>query len=61
MPGCYITGQAAGVAAAMAVQNATDVHRVRILTLQAKLKEMGAYLPNFKGSEDTEPRVPSDA
>lgn len=47
MPGCYITGQAAGIAAAMTVQNGGDTRQVEVHTLQAKLKEMGAYLPNF--------------
>ena len=46
MPGCYITGQAAGVAAAMVVQAETDTRGIDIRALQAKLKAMGAYLPN---------------
>jgi ribulose 1,5-bisphosphate synthetase/thiazole synthase len=48
MPGCYITGQAAGVAAAMAVQARTDIRGIEIRELQRRLKAMGAYLPNFK-------------
>lgn len=48
MPGCYITGQAAGVAAAMASQSTCDIHNVDVADLQSKLKEMGAYLPNFR-------------
>ncbi len=50
MPGCYITGQAAGVAAAMAVQAGTDTRGVDVRKLQARLKRMGAYLPHFKDS-----------
>jgi hypothetical protein len=48
MPGCYITGQAAGVAAAMAAQAKTDTRGVAIGDLQKKLKAMGAFLPNFR-------------
>ncbi|MCJ7549707.1 MAG: FAD-dependent oxidoreductase, partial [Anaerolineae bacterium] len=46
MPGCYITGQAAGVAASIAASRETDVHAIDVKQLQAKLKTMGAYLPN---------------
>jgi len=51
MPGCYITGQAAGVAAAMAASAAAggaagDVRAVDVKALQARLAETGAYLPN---------------
>lgn len=49
MPGCYITGQAAGVAAALAVQAETDTRGIDVSELQARLKTMGAYLPNVKG------------
>lgn len=49
MPGCYITGQAAGVAAAMAVQADTDTRGIDVTQLQAKLKAMGGYLPTAKG------------
>ena len=46
IPACYLTGQAAGMAAALAVAGAGDVHRVDVKTLQGKLKDFGAYLPN---------------
>lgn len=46
MPGCYITGQAAGVAAAMAATQGADTRAISIRELQARLKTMGAYLPN---------------
>ncbi|HUW33589.1 MAG TPA: FAD-dependent oxidoreductase [Planctomycetota bacterium] len=46
MPGCYITGQAAGVAAAIAVDRKTGTRQVPITELQARLKKIGGYLPN---------------
>jgi len=46
MPGCYITGQAAGMAAAMAVEKNTSTRGVDIQELRKRLKEMGAFLPN---------------
>lgn len=46
MPGCYITGQAAGVAAAMAAETRTSVHEVSGADLQRRLISLGAYLPN---------------
>lgn len=45
MPGCFITGQACGVAASLATDG-EDVRKVDVLQLQKKLKELGAYLPN---------------
>ena len=46
IPACYLTGQAAGMAAALAVAGAGDVHGVDVKALQRKLKDFGAYLPN---------------
>lgn len=46
MAGCYITGQAAGVAAALTVGSGVSVHDVDRRVLQARLTAMGAYLPN---------------
>ena len=46
MPGCFITGQAAGMAAAMAVKEGVDVRGVDVKKLQKGLKKMGGYLPN---------------
>ncbi len=46
IPCCYITGQAAGIAAALAT-NGGDVHNIDVTALQEKLVEFGAYLPNF--------------
>jgi hypothetical protein len=46
MPGCYLTGQAAGMAAAIAAQRDCAVGAVPVNELQAKLIDFGAYLPN---------------
>ena len=46
IPACYLTGQAAGMAAALAASGTGDVHRVDVKALQGKLKDFGAYLPN---------------
>lgn len=45
MPGCFITGQAAGVAAALA-SDKQDTRSVRYADLAVALKKLGAYLPN---------------
>ena len=46
MPGCFITGQAAGVAAALAIEKRTDTRGFPVAELQARLKAAGAFLPN---------------
>ncbi len=46
IPGCSITGQAAGLAAAMTAAGAGDVHALDVKALQRRLKDFGAYLPN---------------
>ena len=46
MPGCFITGQAAGVAAALAIEKRTDTRGFPVTALQARLKAAGAFLPN---------------
>lgn len=46
MPGCFITGQAAGVAAAIAVEKNTNVRGFAVSELQQRLKKMGAFLPH---------------
>ena len=46
MPGCFITGQAAGAAAALAAVKDGDVRALDVKALQKRLKELGAYLPN---------------
>lgn len=45
MPGCFITGQAAGVAAALACDT-LDTGKISITELKDRLKKLGAYLPN---------------
>ncbi len=44
IPGCYITGQATGMAASMATGSVRDID---IRLLQAKLAAIGAFLPNL--------------
>ncbi|MCE5258659.1 MAG: FAD-dependent oxidoreductase [Chloroflexi bacterium] len=46
MPGCYITGQAAGIAAVLALECQADTRLVDTKELQRKLQALGAYLPN---------------
>ncbi len=49
MPGCYIMGQALGMAAGLAAQQPDgDVRSIDVKTLQKKLKAMGGFLPNCK-------------
>ena len=49
MPGCYITGQAAGAAAAVICgENEPDVHRADVAAIQQQLPRLGAYLPNAR-------------
>lgn len=48
MPGCYITGQAAGIAGALAAEKNTVIRNVPIYDIQKSLVDMGAYLPNFQ-------------
>ena len=47
MPGCYITGQAAGVAAAMMAEYDTHTRGIEVKELQQRLVALGAYLPNY--------------
>jgi hypothetical protein len=46
MPGCYITGQAAGMAAALAAEAVCSTRSLDIRALQGRLKSAGAFLPN---------------
>lgn len=48
MPGCYITGQACGMAASMAAKANDAVRDIDIGTLQDKLVAIGGWLPNRK-------------
>ena len=47
MPGCFVTGQAAGAAAALAKETG-DVRAVSYPLLAKALLTLGAYLPNCK-------------
>jgi len=49
MPGCYILGQAAGAAARLALENGGDLRGFEVARLQATLKKLGAFLPNYAG------------
>ncbi len=46
MPGCYITGQAAGAAAGLCIANGNMPHDVNVKQLQQTLLGLGMYLPN---------------
>ena len=49
MPGCYITGQAAGIAAAVVCDaHADNVHEVDVREVQKRLIAIGGYLPNYR-------------
>lgn len=49
MPSCYITGQAAGLAAAIAIEQKTHTRGFAVADLLRRLRGIGAYLPNFNG------------
>ena len=44
IPQCWLTGQAAGVAAALAVAEGVSVGDVDVAALQAELRRQGVYL-----------------
>ncbi|MGH2520312.1 MAG: FAD-dependent oxidoreductase, partial [Chloroflexota bacterium] len=44
IPQCWLTGQAAGVGAAMAVRGGTEPRAVDVRLVQAELRRQGAYL-----------------
>ena len=44
IPACYITGQAAGIAAALAADRAQSVHAVDVKDLRRRLVAFGAYI-----------------
>lgn len=48
MPGCYITGQAAGTAAAICALENVNVHDAPVKKIQKQLKKLGACLPNYQ-------------
>ena len=48
MPCCFITGQAAGVAAALCVEKGQTNREISDHELQGRLVNMGAFLPNYQ-------------
>lgn len=44
VPGCFATGQAAGTAAAMAVENNTELRKIDISALQSSLRRQGVFI-----------------
>jgi hypothetical protein len=46
MPGCYITGQAAGVAASQSAAQGKRPWDLDVKGIQRQLVKLGAYLPN---------------
>jgi len=48
---CLNTGEAAGIAAAMASGNDCDVHSINTVELRGKLKKYGAYLPDLENTQ----------
>ncbi|MBR0464641.1 MAG: FAD-dependent oxidoreductase [Clostridia bacterium] len=48
MPGCYITGQAAGVAAAQCAASGRAARDADVADIQRRLIALGQYLPNAK-------------
>jgi hypothetical protein len=48
MPGCFITGQAAGMAAAEAIDSNSSTHNIDVHCVQRRLKKISAFLPNYK-------------
>ena len=50
MPGAFLTGQAAGVAAAMAARDGSDVHALDVVELRRRLHALGAWLPSARAA-----------
>jgi hypothetical protein len=48
MPACFLTGQAAGMAASLAAARDLTTRQISVPELQAHLLKMGAYLPHAK-------------
>jgi hypothetical protein len=53
IPQCWLTGQAAGVAAAHAVASGSSVAEVDVSALQAELRRQGVYLQAELGADDS--------
>ncbi len=52
MSGCMITGQAAGMAASLAIEHGTHTRGIDVHELQGRLHAIGAYLPNYTAAID---------
>jgi hypothetical protein len=52
MPGCYITGQAAGVAAALAASSGARPRDLDATLIRNQLRKLGAYLPEYNKPEN---------
>jgi hypothetical protein len=52
MPGCYITGQACGVSAAIARGDGALPRQVATARLRRALKDMGGFLPDVPAAAD---------
>lgn len=48
MPCCFITGQAAAIAACVCVERGCSSHEVDVKEVQKRLKNIGMYLPNYR-------------
>lgn len=48
MPCCFLTGQAAGVGAALCIKDKKNIRGIDVSDLQDRLADMGAYLPYHK-------------
>jgi len=57
MPGCFITGQAAGIAAAIVVESCLNIHEINIQELQMRLKKLGHFLPNFTHADKQQKNI----
>ena len=57
MPGCFITGQAAGIAAAIAAQGEISAHRLDVTNLQQRLKVPRSIFPTSELAKRT-PVIP---
>jgi hypothetical protein len=53
IPQCWLTGQAAGVAATLAFASGSGVADVDVAALQAELRRQGAYLQSGSGADDS--------
>ncbi len=59
IPQCWITGQAAGVAAALAVQARVAPRAVDVPALQAALQGQGVYLRPAPAERGAQARIPA--